>query len=63
MIDGTFDDKADEDKLNLAIYHTLSRYERPYFRILFLKHLDDSALKSINSQVDLTEGDDEEDCT
>jgi hypothetical protein len=50
IVDGTFDDKADNDKINIAIYHTLGKYEKPYFRMMFLKHLDASALESEHSE-------------
>lgn len=40
IIDGSFDDKADEDKLNIMIYHTLTKYEKPFYKALFLKHVD-----------------------
>jgi hypothetical protein len=61
IIDGTFDWQADEDKINIAIYRTLSKYEKPYFRSMFLKHLNDSALKSRNSETELSSGEVNED--
>lgn len=57
IIDGTFDEKADEDKLNMIIYSTLTKWEKPFFKAFFLKHVDQ---KVLDGEAPLNNKDDDE---
>lgn len=48
IIDGTFDEKADEDRLNMMVYSTLTKWEKPFFKAFFLKHIDQKVLDGEN---------------
>lgn len=44
IIDGTYDWQKDEDKINIMIYSALNKYEKPFFKSLYLKNIDQKVL-------------------
>ena len=44
ILNGTFDEQADKDKLNIFVYNALDRFDKPYFKQFFLKHVDQKVL-------------------
>lgn len=39
IMDGTYDEREDSDRVNIVIYHTLSEEQKPKFYKIFLKHI------------------------